>query len=313
MIPLKDEGSPEEISALNKLLLALAGPMRLDVSISNIERIPLPSANAGQNQDRGVYLLLPGPRLPLVTPMPDLDPELIPDPMRANCPCHGPVVSRMLYGTPELPSRYRAVGALLSRNPSDWFYLMAESHRAAASDLCKLLDRLNRLGPTFPLHIVVLGSLCELWTGYKCVFQGSGRAAFIAPEILQHVGEEALRDHWLKVVMNTKNREAVQRFLRLPKQRRSVLGAEAFERKGLLLADGSAAYRSIFPEEPPLAFLALREQKAQFRPWRRDHGEAFRFLSLVSGAARWGGRGVGMYATAHGGEAFMKRVEATEA
>ncbi len=301
--PLGHIGPPEERDALNKVLLALAGPMRLDITLHAWESIP----TQHPTPDRHVYLLLPGPRLPLVTPMPDLNPELIPDPTRANCPCHGPVVTRMLYGTPEAPSRYRAVGALLSRNPSDWFYLMAESHRECATDFCKLLDRITRL--SLPIQIIVLGPLWELWTGYRCVFQGSGRAAFIAPEILTEISEEALSGHWLSKVMNTKSREAITRFLRLPKARRSVLGANAFEREGVWLADGSMAYRSIFPEEPPLAFLALREQKAQFKPWRKAFGETFRYLSLITGALRWQGRQVGMYATAHGGEPLLTKLE----
>lgn len=298
---------PEETQALQKVLLHLAGPMRLDVSLHGREHLPLPCSTPN-SPDFTVYLLLPAPRLPLVTPMPDLDPELIPDPSRANCPCHGPVVTRMLYGTPEAPARYRAVGALLSRNPSDWFYLMAESHRLAAADLCKLLDRLVKLGPHFPLHLLVLGHLYELWTGYQCVFQGSGRAAFIKPTILQDVDEKTLLDHWLPRVMNTKNREAVMRLLKIPKDRRTILGAGAFEREGHLLVDGHAAYQSLFREEPPVAFLALREQKAQFRPWRHGEGVNLQVLSLLSGVARAEERGVGMYVTAHGGEPSMMRI-----
>lgn len=286
-----------ESGPLNKLLATLAGPMKIDVTV---ERVARAGGAVRASPDRTVYVLLPGPDLPLVMPMPELDPNLVPDPTRANCACHGPVISRMLYGTPDAPAMYRATSALLSRNPSDWFYLLAESYKPAANDLAKLLERLSRHSPTAPVHLIQLGGLCDVWPGYKCVFQGSGRAAFVEPEILEDVPEEELASRWLPVAMATKNREAVARLLRYPAGRRTLLRDGAFESPGGLWAEGRSAV-SFGDDEPPLAFLALREQKAQFRPWRRALPPGFRIAELSRAAARWKERPFSVFATARGG------------
>lgn len=299
--PLTD-GPPDEIDPLNKALLTLAGPMRLDVTVRralrSIAGAPLPEPPP--RGDRTVYLLLPELHLPLVPRLPNVDPDLVPDPSKATCACHGPVVSRMLYGTKEAPARYRAVGAPLSRDPNDWFYWMAESYRAVAADLIKLLDRLSKHAS--PLHIVQLGGLCEVWTGYQCVLQAMGRAALLRPSIVGDRDPEALLAEWSDKTLGTKSRDAVSRLVGMPRQRRTLLSRDTraqaawFEEPGVLRAEREAAW-SDDPAEPPMALLALREQQAQFRPWRRDEILGFRAQMLADVVVRHRERAFPIHAT----------------
>lgn len=299
-VELLQSGPADEIEPINKLLLTLAGPMRLDVTVRAWLRSrggdPLPPASGG----RTAYLLLPDLRLPLVARLPDVNPDLVPDPNKATCSCHGPVVTRMLYGTKEAPTRYRVVGAPLSRNPNDWFYWMADSYKAVAADIIKLLDRLSKHPPSSPAHLVQLGRLCEVWTGYQCVLSSIGRAAFVRPTRLDGGGPEALLSAWSGKVLATKTLDALTRLIGLPQKRRSLLdGYEnpGFEAPGVLFAERlPKAERS--GDEPPTAFLALREQKAQFRPWRIAAPPGFRVSILVHMLRRLEARPFPIYAAA---------------
>lgn len=312
--PLAD-GPPDEIAPLNRALGTLAGPMRFDVTVRkalrSIAGAPLPEPPP--RGERTVYLLLPDLRLPLVPRLPDVDPDLVPDPSKATCACHGPIVSRMLYGTPEAPARYRAVGAPLSRNPNDWFYWMAESYRAVATDLLKLLDRLSKHPSPSPVHVVQLGGLCEVWTGYRCVLQRMGRAALVEPSIVGGRDPEALLAKWSDKALGTKSRDAVSRLVGLPRQRRTLLstdtGAQAtwFEEPGVLRAERGPEQEEISAERP-LAVLALREQQAQFRPWRRDAPPGCRAQALADVLARRRERAFPIHAMAHAGEPCLINV-----
>jgi hypothetical protein len=299
-VELLQGGPPDEIEPINKLLLTLAGPMQLDVtvrsSLRSLAEVPLPTASGG----RTAYLLLPDLRLPLVARLPDVDPDLVPDPNMATCSCHGPVVTRMLYGTKEAPSRYRVVGAPLSRNPNDWFYWMAESYKEVAADMIKLLDRLSKHPPGAPAYLVQLGRLCEVWTGYQCVLSTMGRAAFVRPTQLHDDGPEALFSAWSDKVLPSKNHDAVMRLIGFSQKRRSLLDDhqnQGFEAPGVLLAERLPETEQS-GDEPPTAFLALREQKAQFRPWRIAAPPGFRVPILVHILRRLESRPFPIYAAA---------------
>lgn len=299
-VELLKDGPLDEIEPINRLLQTLSGPMRFDVTVQRSLRAAVmePAVERPPAADRAVYLLLPDLRLPLVPRLPDVDPDLVPDPNKATCACHGPVVSRMLYGTTEAPSRYRVVGAPLSRDPNDWFYWMAESYRAVATDVIKLLDRLRRHPSSAPVHVVQLGRLCEVWTGYRCVLQSIGSAAFVQPTIVDGAGPEALFSQWCESAIATKNRDAVTRLLGLPQERRTLLHegeTASFEAPGELLAEPAPASGA---EEPPLAFLALREQKVQFRPWQHAAPPGFRIPILARMLRRFEARPFPIYAAA---------------
>lgn len=319
-VQLLTDGPPDEIEPLNKALLTLAGPMRLDVTVRkalrSIADAPLPEPPP--RGDRTVYLLLPEMHLPLVPRLPDVDPDLVPDPSKATCACHGPVVSRMLYGTKEAPSRYRAVGAPLSRNPNDWFYWMAESYRAVATDLIKLLDRLSKHPSSSPMHIVQLGDLYEVWTGYRCVLQAMGRTALVEPSIVAGRDPESLLAEWSDKTLGTRSRDAVSRLVGLPRQRRTLLSRDSrgqaawFEEPGVLRAEREPAGGDD-PAEPPVALLALREQEAQFRPWRRDETLGFRAQILADVLVRHRERAFPIHATANAREPCLINVVVSRA
>ena len=183
LLPASDDAA----RAINRALTALAGPQRCDVTVRRTARASTPPVGDDAPQ---VHLLLPDMHLPILTTLPELHPDLIPDPTKATCPCHGPIISRILYGSQQEAAAYRAVGASISRNPNDWIYMMAQSYESAAKDLVRLVDRVAKLGAA--VHLVQLGGLFDLWDGYNCMFQGSGRMAWLRPEILRHVPEEDL-------------------------------------------------------------------------------------------------------------------------
>lgn len=288
--PLTD-GPAAEIDPLNRVILALAGPMRFDVTVRGVIRAP----GDAPGGDPRVFVLLPETRLPLVPRLPSVKPDLVPDPNKATCACHGPVVTRMLYGTRDAPPRYRAVGAPLSRNPNDWFYWMAETYRAVADDLLKVLDRLSKLPGREAVHVVQLGALCEVWTGYSCTVQSMGWAAFVQPTIVDDLGPEDLVAAWSDKVIGTKSRDATARLLGLPRARRSLLHDDAFEAPRSLVAEPR-----ITPSiaEAPLAFLALRDQKVRFVPAQSANDPGFRLPLVLRAVARAHALSAPVYATA---------------
>lgn len=297
-----------ELAPLNRVLAALAGPQRSDVTIRRSLRAPGEVVGDGS-----VYVFLPDTHLPILTKLPDLHPDLVPDPTKATCPCHGPIVTRILYGTTAAAAQYRAIGASISRNPNDWVFMLAEAHEVAAKDLVRFVDRLTKYAGAQPVHLVQLGSLFDLWDGFSCAFHGNGRMAFIKPEIRAHVSEEELVAYWTGVTHDTRTRDAVLKLLRVPQARRTFVHADyahgepaaggalcrSFERDGVVLAENRPEPFSRCEDAPPLAFLALLEQRAQLRPWTRTLGAGWRWSLVTAAARRFRARAFGTYVMAH--------------
>jgi len=298
------EGPVEEIEPINRVLLALAGPMRFDVTVHRA--LVCPSKELDLGGERTARLLLPEMHLPLVPRLPNVDPSLIPDPNKATCPCHGPVVTRMLYGTPNVPSRYRAVGAPLSRNPNDWFYWMAESYRAIADDLLKWLDRLAKISSRAPVEVVQLGGACEVWTGYRCVVQSMGRMALVRPTIDASLGLAELLAEWSDKALPTKIRDVMARLVGL--RRVELLHSASrplFEVEGEIRAEARAPDAL---DETPIGYLALREQKIRLVGAQPAQDPGFRLPALERAVQMANEKNFGVYATAGSSSPCLMRV-----
>lgn len=297
MRPLQG-ASPVDLEPIQRLLNALAGPMRFDVCVREIRRIDVPVSN-------GIHLFVPEMHLPLVPKLPDVDASLVPDPNQATCTCHGPVITRMLYGASDAPARYRVVAAPLSRNPNDWFYWLAEVHRAIADDLIKFLDRLAKHAGQEPVHVVQLGGLVEVWQGYRCVVQTLGWAAFVKPTVIDDAAPAQLLEAWSGKTIGTKSRDAVERFVLW--QRRGAVLLHASE-LGFLARTGAfvAEVRSsVVEREAPSAFLALREQKVRLIPPNIQCLPEFLLPYLAEVHERTMALGAGLYVTAGAPKAFL--------
>jgi hypothetical protein len=297
MQPVKD-GPPADIERIQRLLSTLAGPMRFDVCVRGIRRLDIPIST-------GIHVFLPEMHLPLVPKLPDVDPNLVADPNQATCSCHGPVITRMLYGAPEAPNRYRVVAAPLSRNPNDWFYWMAEVHRALADDLIKFLDRLAKYPSSESVHLVQLGGLAEVWQGYRCMVQSLGWAAYVRPTIVDDLAPEKLLEEWSGKTIATKNRDAVERAVHWQRRGAVLLHASSqasLERAGAFVAEVRHASMT---REPPSAFLALREQKARLVAARVNAPEDYSLLALSRAIAKTTRIGASLYVTSGGSTPFL--------
>jgi hypothetical protein len=273
-------GAPEETAAINEVLRAVAGHQRLDVQVIRFTR-----AGARHPVERKpVYVLLPDLQLPLATRMPDLDPNLVPDPRAAGCLCCGPILQRILYGQ-KSDSEYRAIGCNLGRDPNGWFVGMTEHFYESAADLVTFLGRLHKLSRARSLHLVQLGELFEVWAGYGCCFQASGRAAIVVPRVVRGIGLRELLDYWRTVTIDDPIKRALDAFSRFPAGSRTVLHCERDPGPNVAAAlrDESPTRELDIPEvlfaerpdraivdEPPIGLFALLEQRATFLPWRRQ-------------------------------------------
>ncbi|APR77643.1 Hypothetical protein A7982_02990 [Minicystis rosea] len=309
-----------EAQAITRLLAALAGPQRMDVAIRrwcirSHDRAPI----AGPPTPT---IFLPDMHLPLVGKMPDLDPDLVPDPMQARCWCHGPIFSR-LDGAAARASVYRAVGSRLTRNPNEWFYAMAASYNAAAEDLIRFVDRLGRHAASTPCHLVHLGGLFDVWAGYKCIFHSQGFAGLVEPRIVAGAGERELTSRWQDVILDGRPKTAVTRLFGLPADRRTLLSAPQGHFAGNTPPIGDAP-RSLRTEtffaesrpeplqccvdQPPHARVGVLEGKAQFLPWTRMRTPGWRRELLTAAASRWVEQPFSAYVMAHTYEPCLAEV-----
>jgi hypothetical protein len=306
---LPEHEGPEAL-AITRLLTSLAGPQRMDVTVHRwcVARGARPTGEAPT-----LTVFLPDMHLPLVGKMPDLDPDLVPDPSLATCWCHGPIFAR-LDGTAARAAVYRAVGSRLTRNPNDWFYAMATSYHPAAEDLVRFLDRLTRHGATAPFHLVHLGGLFDVWAGYKCVFHAMGFAGLVEPRIVAGVGEQELAARWRDVTMAGRPKDALARLYRIAPERRTLLSAPHghFDRKGApvggeprslrtpaFLAENRPEPLGCCVDRPPHARVGMLEGKAQFLPWTRVRPAGWRRELVEAAAARWAERPFAAYVMAH--------------
>jgi hypothetical protein len=306
--------------AVGRLLSALAGPQRMDVAV--LRSCLAPSAG---EPDRAAVptLFLPDVHLPLVGRMPDLDPELVPDPALARCWCHGPIFAR-IDGAGRTVSRFRAVGSRITRNPNDWFYALAASYDAAAEDLGRLLDRLGRYAAGAPVHLVQLGGLFDVWAGYKCVFHGRGFGGFVEPNIVTGVGEAEYHARWQDVALPGRPKDALTRLFRLAPERRTLLaaghghfGPEATRlppgprqlRTATFLAENRPEPLSLCVDEPPHAKVGVFEGRAQYVPWQRTRRPGWREELVAAAAARWAGDPFAVYVMAHTYEPCLAEVQ----
>jgi hypothetical protein len=301
-----------EAEAVVRLLTALAGPQRMDVVVRRWSVAPRLAERAGEAPPVPT-IFLPDMHLPLVGRMPELDPELVPDPRLARCWCHGPIFAR-IDGTASRPSAYRAVGSKLTRNPNDWFYAMAATYQPAAEDLVRLLDRLAKYGAGSPFHLVQLGGLFDVWAGYKCVFHSMGFAGLVEPRIVAGVGERAYAAGWRDAVLDTRPRHAIDRLLRVPSDRRTLLAshhghvelppelappAPRSLRTASFLAENRPEPLACCVDQPPHARVGVLEGRAQYVPWTRLRTEGWRGELLAAAAARWAERPFPAYVMAH--------------
>jgi hypothetical protein len=300
-----------EAQAITRLLSALAGPQRMDVTV---HRWCVARGGAKTGGDPpAVTVFLPDMHLPLVGRMPDLDPDLVPDPSLARCWCHGPIFAR-IDGTTGRAPVYRAVGSRLTRNPNDWFYAMAASYHPAAEDLVRFLDRLARHGASAPFHLVHLGGLFDVWAGFKCVFHAMGFAGLVEPRIVAGVGERGFLSRWRDATLDGRPKDAITRLLRIAPDRRTLLSAPHghFDPRGLPPADAPRSLRTAAflaenrPEtmggcvdQPPHARIGVLEGKAQFLPWTRVRRAGWRGELVAAAAARWSEQPFAAYVMAH--------------
>ncbi len=310
--PSRDPGhTGPEAQAIHRLLAALAGPQRMDVAIRRWCVRKRGDTPTGATPTPTVFL--PDMHLPLVGRMPDLDPDLVPDPNQARCWCHGPIFAR-IDGAAARASVYRVVGSRLTRNPNDWFYAMAASYNAAAEDLVRFLDRLGRHGASAPYHLVHLGGLFDVWAGYKCIFQSMGFAGLVEPRIIAGVGERELAAQWLDVVLEGRPKTAVTRLIQLPPERRTLLSAPhghfahdappggdapRLLRAGSFLAESRPEPLTECLDQPPHARVGVFEGKAQYLPWTRVRPEGWRRELVLAAASRWAESGFASYVMAH--------------
>ncbi len=301
---LEDVSGPiDESVPINKLLRALAGPQRLDVAVLRVLRAPAPMGerdeDAGARRGRRVHVFLPDMHIPLVPQMPELRPSLIPDPTKATCFCHGPVMQRILYG--ERPTaQYSAVGCTLTRDPNQWFYMMSERHRPIAEDLLKFLARLTRYRAAAPVHLVQLGALFELWAGFELRFHATGRSAFIAPRIARAAHLTVLARDWPERLVQSPARDALASIARFPAADRTLLSDDPvtfaqlpeddarglLERAklvapGLFVAEHRPTAYEPSVDRPPMGFMALLEQQARMQPWMRALPKGWRHLFMA--------------------------------
>ena len=310
--PKEATGDPAN-AAVDRVLKALAGPQAMDVVVR--ARVATPwSGSAAAN---AVNVFLPDMHLPLITPMPDVDRDLVPDPAQATCWCHGPIFARIDGKVGQL-SEYRAIGTYLSRNPNDWFQLLANTYRAAADDLIRFLDRLSRLGLNTRYHVIHLGGVFDVWAGYQCVFHARGLAAYMRPRIVATAGEESFRSKWVEQTVDGRIKEAVTRLFRVQSDRRTVLSApltHARPELGLAEPPAESGPRSLRTDEffaenrpepvdycedrPPHAVLGIAEQRAQLIPWTRRPHEAWRERYVHAAGIAWRRARFPLYVMAH--------------
>jgi hypothetical protein len=300
-----------EARAISRLLSALAGPQRMDVTVRRWCMARGSPSTGGDPSPLTVFL--PDMHLPLVGRMPDLDPDLVPDPSLARCWCHGPIFAR-IDGAGGRAAVYRAVGSRLTRNPNDWFYAMASSYQAAAEDLVRFLDRLTRHGASAPFHLVHLGGLFDVWAGYKCVFHAMGFAGLVEPRIVAGAGEREFLSRWRDATLDGRPKDALGRLFRIAPERRTLLAAPHghFGLKSLPATDAPASLRTATflaenrPEplgccvdQPPHARIGMLEGKAQYLPWTRLRPAGWRRELVTAAAARWAERPFTTYVMAH--------------
>jgi hypothetical protein len=300
-----------EALAVVKLLSALAGPQRMDVDVRRWCVAPGGEGSPGGPPVPVVFL--PDMHLPLVGRMPDLAPDLVPDPSLARCWCHGPIFAR-LDGKAARAAVYRAVGSRLTRNPNDWFYAMASSYTPAAEDLVRFLDRLARHGASAPFHLVQLGGLFDVWAGYKCIFHHMGLAGLLEPRIVAGAGEAEFLSRWRGTTLDGRPKDALSRLFRIAPDRRTLLagphghfGPEASPapalprslRTAAFLAENRPEPLGCCVDQPPQARVGMLEGKAQFLPWMRARPSGWRGELVAAAAARWSERPFSAYVMAH--------------
>jgi hypothetical protein len=267
-------------------------------------------------------LFLPDLHLPLVGKMPDLDPDLVPDPALARCWCHGPIFARIDGGGARV-ARYRAVGSRVTRNPNDWFYALAASYDAAAEDLGRLLDRLLRHAAGAPVHLVQLGALFDVWAGYKCVFHGRGFGGFVEPNIVTGVGEAEYFARWQDMALPGRPKDALTRLFRFPRERRTLLAAGHGHsgpsvsrlppgprqlRTAAFLAENRPEPLALCADDPPHARVGVYEGRAHYVPWQRSRQPGWREELVAAAAARWGEDAFPVYVMAHTYEPCLAEV-----
>lgn len=326
-LSVPEVGDPAAREAITAVLRGLAGPQRLDVQVVRMVECPAP-LDAGD--DGRVWVFLPDMHLPLVPPMPDLPPDLIPDPTRATCFCHGPVMSRLLGGAADTTPRYAAVGAKLSRDPNEWFYLMADHYREVAEDLTRFVNRFQKCASATRAHLVQLGGLFEIWAGFDVTFHATGRAGQVLPKIVRGAHLDLFVSQWRERLKDTPSREAVTRVARLPPSQRTLLQDDyEYMARDVPLVRGAVERRALdvpplFRAEhhhallgpprdlPPVGLLALREQAARFLPWQRGLPDDFRTHLTAWGVetlvAEAEGAPVGAYVSAYTHVPFLANV-----
>ncbi len=318
--PMRAPSHPgPDAQAITRVLAALAGPQRMDVSG---RRWCVRRAHADSAGPATPTLFLPDMHLPLVGKMPDLDPDLVPDPTQARCWCHGPIFAR-LDGAAARASGYRAVGSRVTRNPNDWFYAMAASYHAAAEDLLRFLDRFGRHAAGAPCHLVQLGGLFDVWAGFKCIFHSQGFAGLVEPRIAAGVGERELASTWQDVILDGRPKTAVTRLFNLPADRRTLLSSAHghFEhdappagaapralRTAAFLAENRPEPLRRCLDQPPHARVGVLEGKAQYLPWTRLREIGWRRELVTLAASRWAERPFATYVMAHTYEPCLAEV-----
>lgn len=298
--PFEDlTGGPEpERTRLNRALRCIAGRQRLDVQVVRFMRA---ESEAPASEDPPLYVFLPEAQLPLATKTRDLDADLIPDPRAATCLCCGPILQRIMYGE-QIESEYRAYGCNLGRDPNGWFLGMTENFYDAADDLITFFGRLTKLRRTEPLHLVQLGELFEVWAGYACCFQASGRSAIVIPQVVR-AGMRELTERWRDVAVNNSIRRALDVVTRFSPSSRTMFDTDTplFEQPNVFWAERPPA---VVDDEQPMGMFELLVQNALFLPWRRCLDPAGRESALRVAVERWSARAdtgapFPIYVTAH--------------
>lgn len=316
-------------SAMDRLLRVLAGPQKNDVQVRRAMESPAGDAPADK-----VYLLLPSLHFPIATRMPQHAPDLIPDPTIMRCFCHGPILRRLMFGT-KVEARYQAIGCALGRDPNEWFYAMADTYRDAADDLVKLLSRLQRFRGKERLHLVQLGDPFEVWTGFGCCYQSSGRAAMVVPRALTGLDPSELFRRWRSVAVDTPILRAIERLCSAPGVDRTWLHGEralapaypgestpaaperpsAVDVPGLLFAERPPVPSNA--ERAPFGLFDLLRQQSVFnarqraRPTRGRGAIAERSVRLYldrEGSAGEGRAPFPLYVCGHTGSACLTRI-----
>lgn len=222
------EGPDDEAGPINACLRALAGPQRRDVQVLRWLRSPMPIEPVAAGQRRTTRVFLPQMNLPLVPRMADLPANLIPDPTRLTCACHGPVMQRILYGV-QAESQYVAVRCTIGRDPNQWFAMMAERSRSVAEDLARLTLRFERHARAWPAALVTLGPPCEIWAGFDLLFAATGAMAIVSPRV-QEIAEERPWRGVLDAVLDTPARSALAHMARIAPSQLTWVGRDAASR-----------------------------------------------------------------------------------